>query len=317
MKKGKLLFMRTTETEIAKVELNSYILNASGPNDSTLKELEIIANSVSSAIIMKSCTIELRKGNIKPRYDRLPLGSIQCMGLPNLGCQEYVKFASQLRKFNKPIIASVAGLCVNDYQKMVEAFQKSEVDLIEVNLSCPNLEGEPQVGYDFEQTEEVLSGISNSGGKPIGLKLPPYYDLVQYKQIAELIRKYNISFITCINSVGNTLIIDPEKETPIIKPKRGLGGLCGEYIKPIALANVRIFYELLKDVVSIFGVGGIKSGIDAFEFLLAGADAVQVATTFEKEGPSCFERIDRELKEILQRKGYASIQEAKGELKYL
>ena len=170
MKKGKLLFMGTTETKIAKVELNSYILNASGPNDSTLKELEIIANSVSSAIIMKSCTIELRKGNIKPRYDRLPLGSIQCMGLPNLGYQEYVKFASQLRKFNKPIIASVAGLCVNDYQKMVEAFQKSEVDLIEVNLSCPNLEGEPQVGYGFEQTEEVLSRISNSGGKPIGLK---------------------------------------------------------------------------------------------------------------------------------------------------
>ena len=117
--------------------------------------------------------------------------------------------------------------------------------------------------------------------------------------------------------MGITLILDPETETPVIKPKKGFGGLCGDYIKPIALANVRAFYELLKDEVSIFGVGGIKSGTDAFEFLLAGADAVQVATIFEKEGPSCFERINRELEEILQRKGYNSIQDVKGSLKYL
>lgn len=83
------------------------------------------------------------------------------------------------------------------------------------------------------------------------------------------------------------------------------------------MANVRAFYELLGDEVSIFGVGGIKAGTDAFEFLLAGADAVQVATIFEKEGPSCFERINKELEEILQSKRYNSIQKTKGKLKYL
>ena len=135
--------------------------------------------------------------------------------------------------------------------------------------------------------------------------------------MADLIKKYKISFITCINSVGNTLVIDPESETPVIKPKKWFGGLSGDYIKPIALANVRAFYELLKDKVSIFGVGGIKTGIDVFEFLLAGADAVQIATTFEKEGQSCFVRINSELEEILKRKGYKSIEEVKGKLKYL
>lgn len=307
----------TTKTKIAGVELDSYICNASGPLDSTLEELESIANSKSSAIIMKSCTIEPREGNQEPRYVRLPLGSIQSMGLPNLGYREYVKFASQLKKYNKPVIASVAGLSVEDYGKMVEAFQNSDVDLIEVNLSCPNLEGKPQVAYDFEQTEKVLHRISNLGKKPIGLKFPPYYDFVHHKQMADLFEKYKISFITCINSVGNTLIINPETETPIIKPKKGFGGLCGDYIKPIALANVRAFYELLGKKISIFGVGGIKTGTDAFEFLLAGADAVQVASTFEKEGPSCFARIKSELEEILQKKGYNSIEEAKGRLKYL
>lgn len=306
----------TTKTKIAGIEFQSYVCNASGPLDSTLEELGIIANSASSAIMMKSSTVQPREGNDEPRYVRLPLGSIQSMGLPNLGYKEYVKFTSRLKKYNKPIIASVAGLSVEDYQIMVRAFQKSDADLIEVNLSCPNLEGKPQVAYDFEQTEKVLSIISNLGDKPLGLKLPPYYDFVHHKQMAEIIRKYKISFITCINSVGNTLIIDPELETPVIKPKKGFGGLCGDYIKPIALANVRAFYELLRDEVSIFGVGGIKSGTDAFEFLLAGADAVQVATIFEKEGPSCFKRINQELEEILQRKGYNSIQEVRGKLKY-
>jgi dihydroorotate dehydrogenase (fumarate) len=306
-----------TETKIAGIKFDSYICNASGPLDSTLEELENIGNSGSPAITMKSCTILPRQGNDEPRYVHLPLGAIQSMGLPNLGYQEYVRFSSQLKKHNKPIIASVAGLSVEDYRIMVEAFQKSDADLIEVNLSCPNLEGKPQVAYDFEQTEKVLLAVSNLGTKPIGLKLPPFYDFVHHKQIADLIRKYKISFITCINSVGNTLVIDPETETPVIKPKRGYGGLCGDYIKPIALANVRAFYELLKDEVSIFGVGGIKSGTDAFEFLLAGADAVQVAIVFEKEGPSCFKRINQELEEILQRKGYNSIQDVRGKLKYL
>lgn len=307
----------TTKTKIAGIKLNSYVCNASGPLDTTLEELENIAKSKSSTITMKSSTLEPREGNKEPRYIRLPLGSIQSMGLPNLGYKKYIEFSSQLKKYNKPIIASVAGLSEEDYEKIVDAFQNSDVDLIEVNLSCPNLEGKQQVAYDFEQTEKVLRRISNLGKKPIGLKLPPYYDFAHQKQIAALIEKYKISFITCINSVGNTLVIDSETEKPVIKPKKGFGGLCGDYIKPIALANVRVFYELLGDKISIFGVGGIKTGTDAFEFLLAGADAVQVATIFEKEGPNCFSRINSELEEILQKKGYNSIEEVKGKLKYL
>jgi len=279
------------KTKIANIELNSYVLNASGPNDATFEELEIIAKSNSAAITMKSCTVELREGNEEPRYIRLPLGSVQSMGLPNLGYQEYIEFASQLKKYNKPIIASIAGFSVEDYRELVEAFQNSNVDLIEVNLSCPSIDGKSVIAYDFKQTEEVLIKTLNLSKKPLGLKLPPYYDLSHHKQMVELIKRYNISFITCINSIGNTLVIDPEKEATVIKPRKGFGGLGGEYIKPIALGNVRAFYELLKGEVSIMGVGGIKSGTDAFEFLLAGADAVQIATTFEKEGPSCFEKI--------------------------
>jgi dihydroorotate dehydrogenase (fumarate) len=270
--------------------------------------------------MMKSCTIEAREGNPEPRYARLPLGGIQSMGLPNLGYREYIRFAAILKEKypTKPLIASVAGLCAEDFPRMVEAFQASEVDLIEVNLSCPNIPGKPQIAYDFEVTEKVLASISGLGTKPIGLKLPPFYDPAHHAQMASLIRRYGVRFISCINSIGNTLVIDPETETPIIRPKHGLGGLSGAYIKPVALANVRIFYDLLReDTVSIFGVGGVESGMDAFEFLLAGADAVQIGTTFEKQGAECFSRIHAELVEILERKGYASIADAKGKLKFI
>lgn len=305
------------KTKVAGIELESCILNASGPNDSTFEELEIIAKSASAAVMMKSCTIEPREGNDEPRYVRIPSGSIQSMGLPNLGYQEYIKISVELKKYKKPIIASIAGFSIDDYQKMVKAFQASEVDLIEINLSCPSIEGKPAIAYDFEQFELVLKSVSNLGEKPLGLKLPPYYELAHHKKVAELITRYNISFITCINSIGNTLIVDSEKESPVIKPRKGFGGLGGGYIKPVALGNVRAFYEIFKGRVSIMGVGGIKSGTDVFEFLLAGADAVQIATTFEKEGPACFKRINEELEEILKRKKQVSIEQVRGNLKYL
>jgi len=305
-----------TKTKIAGIELDSCILNASGPKDATMEELEAIANSASAAIMMKSCTIEPREGNEEPRLYVFPEGCFQSMGLPNLGYKKYIGFAPQLKKFKKPIIASLAGFSKDDYVTMVEVFQRSEVDLIEVNLSCPNVEGKPIVGYDFEQAEKLLKSFVGLGEKPVGLKLPAYYDMNHFQQMAKLVLKYNISFLTCINTI-TSLIINPETEATVIKPRKGIGGVSGTFIKPFGLSNVRIFYELLENKVSIMGVGGISTGTDAFEYLLAGADAVQIATTFEKEGPGCFERINNEMKEILKRKGYNSIESAKGKLKYL
>ena len=162
-----------TKTKIAGIEFNSFVLNASGVNDSTLEELEEIAKSDSAAVMTKSCTVEPRKGSEEPRYFRLPLGSIQSMGLPNLGYKEYLKFIPGLKKYGKPVIVSVAGFSPDEYRIMVKAFQESEVDLIEVNLSCHNIGGKQPVAYNLKQTEEVLSKISGLGEKPIGLKLPP------------------------------------------------------------------------------------------------------------------------------------------------
>ena len=298
--------------------LNSYIMNAAGPKDVTLEDLQILGESGSSTIVMKSCTLEPREGNPKPRWKELPLGGIQGMGLPNLGYKFYVDVIPKLQKHDTPIIASVSGMSLEDNLKIIEAFQGTDVDAIELNLSCPNIKGKPQVGYDMEQTDEVLTAVQKINNKPLGIKLPPYHDGVHVAQMAALVKKHKIDFITTINSIGNCLIIDAEEETPIIKAKNGYGGLSGDYVKPVALGNVRMFYEELKDTdVQIIGVGGINNGTDAFEFLLAGAHAVQVGTVFVKEGPECFDKINDELNQILKDKGYSNREDARGQLKVM
>jgi len=304
-------------TKIANIQFETCIFNTSGPRDETLPLLKIIGKSKSSGITMKSCTLELRTGNPEPRYADLPYeSSINSMGLPNLGYKAYVSFVPQLKKeFKKPVIASICGMTLEDDVIMFEAFNKVNVDLIEFNPGSPNTIGKPIVGYDVEEMDRLLSKVTKICKKPLGVKLPPYFDLVHFEQIAKVLRKYPIDFITCINSIGNGLVIDPETEKPLIKPKGGFGGIGGKVIKYTTLANVRKFYELLGDKIQIIAVGGVTNGIDAFEMILTGASAVQLGTIYMQEGPKCFARIQQELADYMSKKGYQSIEDFRGKLK--
>lgn len=302
-------------TTIADVKFPGYVLNASGPRCTTEQELHSIGDSASAAIMTKSCTKLARDGNPEPRYKALEQGSVQSMGLPNLGYHAYLELLPRLHKHNKPIIVSISGLSIADNVEMVRAFQDSNADLLEVNFSCPNVPGKPQLGYDFEQTDKALAAISEISDKPLGIKLPAYFDFNHFDTVANILAKYPISFISTINSIGNTLVIDPQTESTVIRPNNGFGGLCGNYVKPIGLANVNAFRARLPEHIKIMGVGGIYTGVDAFEYLLAGADAVQVATCYQEQGSECFARINQELAALMADKGYDNISAVKGKLK--
>ena len=302
---------------ISGIHFDSCIMNASGPLDATLEELTDIATSGAGGIVMKSCTVEVREGNPEPRYVDVEWGSINSMGLPNLGYKYYNDIAPKLKSYGKPLIASIAGAESKEYEKIVEAFNSSNVDILEINLSCPNVVGRPQIGYDFEMSEEIMGVVGDVSDKPWGVKLPPYFDFVHFEEMASILNNSKISFIVSINSIGNALFIDWETEKVLIKPKGGFGGLGGKYIKPTALANVRKFHELLDKKIKIVGVGGIYSGVDAFEFILSGATLLQLGTSFAQEGPQIFERVSRELKVIMEKKGYASLEDFRGKLKVI
>lgn len=306
-------------TKLAGVSLETCVLNTAGPADVTLEELEIIARSKSSAITMKSCTLEAREGNPLPRYADLPMGSINSMGLPNLGYKAYIEFSRTLKKKypQKPIIASISGMTLGDNVVMFKAFNQTPVDIIEFNPGSPNTVGKPIVGYDPKEMDKLFNAVFKVTEKPVGVKLPPYFDLVHYDDVAKVIKKYPIKFVTCVNSVGNGLVIDPKTEKTLIKPKGGFGGIGGKYIKFTALANVRRFYELFEDKIQVVGVGGVYSGTDAFEFILAGASAVQMGTAFLQKGPSIFKKVQNELKAVMRLKGYSKISDFRGKLKTL
>lgn len=304
-------------TEINGAKLETCVFNASGPNDSTLEELETIGQSKSSAIMMKSCTLEAREGNPEPRYRDLEHGSINSMGLPNLGYKKYVEFASALKKYRKPIVASISGLTLHDNEIIIEAFNSSEADIIEFNPGSPNTIGKPITGYDFNYMDELLTAVMKKSKKPTGVKLPPYFDFVHFERMWNVLKKHKIAFITTINSIGNGLVIDAEKEEAVIKPKGGFGGIGGKYIKYTALANVRKFYQLSEGKVPIIGAGGVYNGIDAFEYILAGATAVQIGTAFIQHGAGIFEKVQNELRQYMHKKGYEKPEDFRGRLKEL
>ncbi|HEX2055936.1 MAG TPA: dihydroorotate oxidase [Nitrospiraceae bacterium] len=304
-------------SSIAGVRFPSCFMNASGALCVTREELTALGRSRSGAIVTKSMTVEPRNGNSEPRYVGFPGGSINSMGLPNLGYRAYVDLVPELRRFGKPIVASVAGLCEDDFVKIAAAVNVAKPDLIEINLSCPNIPGKPQIGYDPQDSERLLRRVRALISVPMGVKLPPYFDPAHQVVMADVIRRTGVDFLTLINSVGNGLVVDPDRESVVIKPKGGFGGLGGTIIKPVALANVRAFWRLLEGTCPIIGTGGIVGGIDAFEHFLCGASAVQVGTALVEEGLGVFERLERELTVWLEKKGYESPVACRGRLKEL
>lgn len=308
------------ETTFANHIFANPLMNASGVHCMTTQELDELAHSEAGAFITKSCTINERKGNPEPRYFDVPLGSINSMGLPNLGFSYYLEYALAYEKVqenqNQPLFFSIAGMSVQENLEMLEKIEKSGFNgITELNLSCPNVPGKPQLAYDFEATYETLKEVFSIFSKPLGIKLPPYFDFAHFDQMADILNQFPLTYVNAINSVGNDLYIDTEQEAVVIKPKEGFGGIGGEYIKPTALANVRAFYTRLKPEIQIIGTGGIRTGQDAFEHLLCGASMLQIGTELHKEGPEIFSRIIKELTQIMSEKGYTSIDEFKGKLR--
>lgn len=302
---------------IAGVRFPSCFMNAAGARCVTREELEALGRSRAGAIVTKSMTLEPRQGNPEPRYYGFPSGSINSMGLPNLGYQAYAQIIPDLRRFQKPVIASVAGLCEEDFVAIATRINECRPDLIEVNLSCPNIPGKPQIGYDAEASERLLKRVRKVVTVPMGVKLPPYFDPAHHETMARVLEGIGVDFLSLINSVGNGLVVDPEKETVVIKPKGGFGGLGGPLIKPVALANVRAFWKLFGGRLPIIGTGGVVNGTDAFEHLLCGASAVQVGTVLVEEGLEVFDRLERELAALLTRKGHGSPAACRGQLREL
>ena len=310
--------MPSLRTQIAGFSFDNCLTNAAGVACMTVEELEEVRQSSAGSFVTKTATLEARAGNPEPRYRDVPLGSINSMGLPNQGIDYYLDYLLSLQESQpeRTFFLSLVGMSPDETHTLLKKVQNSGFKgITELNLSCPNVPGKPQIAYDFEATERILGEAFSYFDKPLGIKLPPYFDIVHFDQAAEVFNRHPLKFVNCVNSIGNGMYI--EDESVVIRPKNGFGGIGGEYIKPTALANVHAFYQRLNPSIQIIGTGGVYTGRDAFEHILCGASMVQIGTALHQQGVEVFERVSLGLKAIMVQKGYETIEDFKGKLKYL
>jgi dihydroorotate dehydrogenase (NAD+) catalytic subunit len=226
------------------------------------------------AIVCKGTTLEPREGNPQPRLAETASGLLNSIGLQNIGVKALIKEKAPLwASWRVPVIVNIAGETVDDYVKLANELDGvAGVSGIEVNISCPNIKaGGAEFGANPESAARVTAAVKSATSLPILVKLTP--NASDITKVAIAVAEAGADAISLINTLKG-MYIDITTRQPLLGRKTG--GLSGPAIKPIALAMV---YEVSGAVeVPIIGCGGIVTGSDAIEFIMAGASAVQVGT---------------------------------------
>ncbi len=312
--------MADLSTNISGVGLKNCIMNVGGVRTANYEELANIATSTSGGIVTSTMTPEPRSEAPEPNYYRFDLGSLASRTLPNPGYRKYMQNLSELKIFGKPVIASVAGADVKEFAEVAAYAAENGADLIELNTLCNGRSDGRLIGYniryDLPMMELLVANARRATKKPMGIKIPICSDEKNLERFADLVIKEGLQFITCDAPANIAMLVDIEKEQPVLSGN-GLGNLAGPAMKPHTLASVRILHLYLKGRAAVIGHGGVMSGADAFQYLLAGANAVQIGTALRDEGVSAFSRISDELRGIMLSKGYKSVGEVVGKMKLL
>jgi dihydroorotate dehydrogenase (NAD+) catalytic subunit len=275
--------MTDLSVRIGALTLKNPVLTASGTFGYGTEFAGAFDISKLGGIVTKTITLEPREGNPMPRIAETPAGMLNSIGLANVGVECFLsEKLPKLETLKTLVFVNVAGNTVEEYAQVVRRVQHHpRVDAIEINVSCPNVEkGGLAFGTDARATEAVTAAVRGSTKKTVIVKLTP--NVTDIAEIAGAAVSGGADALSLINTVLG-MAVDIETRRPRIA--RCTAGLSGPAIKPIALAKV---YQVRKAVsVPLIGIGGIMTGSDAVEFLLAGATAVQTGTLhfIEPDGP--------------------------------
>lgn len=275
--------------------------------------VEGFSNADIGAVCLKGTTGELRLGNAPHRVYETPDGMLNAIGLQNPGVDKVVDVILPGLDFAETrFIANVSGSTIEEYEHVTRRFDDSDIDAIEINISCPNVKkGGVQFGNDPEMSARVVAACRAQTSKPIITKLSPNQTDIQ--ENARLCIEAGTDGFAVINTVTG-MAIDAESRRPIIGNVRG--GLSGPAIKPIALLKVHQVYGVTKKHnVPIIGQGGITTPADAIEFIVAGAAAVGVGTALFYDPLVC-KKINEGITDYLLRHELSSVNELSGTLQY-
>ncbi len=262
-----------TKVTLAGVELKNPVMTASGTFGSGEEYSEFVDLNQLGAVVTKGVANVPWPGNPTPRVAETYGGMLNAIGLQNPGmevfCQRDLPF---LRQFDTKIIVNVCGKTTEDYCEVVERLQDEPADLLEINISCPNVkEGGIAFGQDPKAVETITSELKKRAKQPIIMKLSP--NVTDITEMARAAEAGGADVLSLINTLTG-MKIDVHRRTFALANKTG--GMSGPAVKPVA---VRMVYQVAQAVkLPIIGMGGIQNAEDALEFLLAGATAVSVGT---------------------------------------
>ncbi len=265
--------MRNTKIELAGIELKNPVMAASGTFGSGAEYGEFYDLGALGAVVTKGVANVPWQGNPTPRIAETASGMLNAIGLQNPGIDVLVeRDLPCLEKSGTRIVVNVCGRTVGDYCEVVERLAEEPVDFLEINVSCPNVkEGGIAFGQDPKELERITREVKKHARQPIILKLSP--NVTDIQEMARAAEAGGADILSLINTITG-MKIDIHRRCFAIANKTG--GLSGPAIKPVA---VRMVYQAAEAVkLPIIGMGGICTGDDAIEFILAGASAVAVGT---------------------------------------
>ena len=298
--------MTDTRIRIAGVELKNPVMTASGTFGSGEEYSEFVDLNQLGAVVTKGVADVPWPGNPTPRIAEVYGGMLNAIGLQNPGievfCERDIPF---LRKYDTKIVVNVCGHAPEEYLRVVERLAEEKIDLMEINISCPNVNANfLAFGQEPACVEQLTAQIKKIARQPIIMKLTP--NVTDITEVARAAEAGGADAVSLINTLTG-MKIDVQRRTFALANKTG--GMSGPAVKPVA---VRMVYQVAQAVeITIIGMGGIVTAEDALEFILAGASAVSVGTAnFFR--PEATLEVVRGIEEYMEKNGVKHIQELIG-----
>lgn len=293
--------------KIGNLHLNNPVLTASGTFGYGEEFADFIDLNALGGFIVKGTTLEPRQGNDYPRMVETPSGMLNAVGLQNKGVDYFIEnIYPRLTEYTSEIIVNISGSAVEDYAKVAEKLNAlPRINAIEVNISCPNVKtGGMAFGTTTTGAAAVTKAVREAFDKTLIVKLSP--NVTDITEIARAVEAEGADAVSLINTLMG-MAIDVERQKPYLSTYTG--GLSGAAVRPVA---VRMVWQVHKAVkIPIIGLGGIMSGRDAMEFILAGATAIEVGTANFINPKVTVEIVDY-INEYCQRHGVSDINQLIG-----
>lgn len=293
--------------KLGSLELQNPVLTASGTFGYGEEFADFVDLDRLGGFIVKGTTLAPREGNPYPRMAETPSGMLNAVGLQNKGVDYFIEHIyPRLRGYRSEVIVNVSGACVDDYAEVCRRLADiDKIHAVEVNISCPNVKhGGMAFGTTTAGASEVVSAVRKAWPRHLMVKLSP--NVTDITEIARAAEASGADSLSLINTMLG-MAVDVERRRPMLSTVTG--GLSGPAVKPVA---VRMVWQTAKAVnIPIVGLGGIRTGDDALEFIMAGATAVQVGTANFLDPATTMRVIDR-LNEYCVRHNVSNINSLRG-----